>query len=177
MVVPGGPAYGKSVEGHKLEKADLVVGIDPDGQQGVKKVDKTNVIRFLRGPDSVGSHVTVKVSKHDTKELVEFALKRADYRSVEKIKDLYLKMAALNSAAARYKEDYERHSAEARGKPLSADYLKKVLAESLDDFQTIAGELEPVVVSHVQPTCPCEASCLHPPAVPSHAPRGSRQNP
>ena len=122
-----------------------MVGIDPDGQQGVKKVDKTSVIRALRGPDSVGSQVTVKVSKHDSKELVEFALKRADYRSVEKIKDLYLKMAALGSAAAKYKEDYERHCAEARGKALGADYLKKVLTESLDDFHTIAGELEPVV--------------------------------
>jgi hypothetical protein len=125
-----------------------VVGIDPDGQQGIKKVDKTSVIKFLRGPDTVGSQVVVRVSKHNTKEVVEFPLKRAEYRSVEKIKDLYMKMAALGSAAARYKEDYEKHAAEAKGKPLGTDYLRKVLVESLDDFQAITGELEEVVKNY-----------------------------
>ena len=106
-----------------------VLGIDPDGQLGIKKVDKNSVIRFLRGPDIIGSVVKLQVSKHSTKEVLEFSFKRADFRSgmdksgcvlmcvsllvksavaldsimavhrsVDKVKEVYLKLAALLSA-------------------------------------------------------------------------------
>ena len=104
MVVPGGPAY-KPVNGKQIEKTDIVIAIDPDGKSGLKPVAASTIIPLLRGPDKVGSMVTLQVTKSSTKETLEFAMKRADFRQVEKIKDVYMKLAELSSAAKAPKPD------------------------------------------------------------------------
>jgi hypothetical protein len=86
MIVPGGPAY-KPTNGKKIDKTDSVLAIDPDGKSGFKAVTPANVISLLRGPDKVGSTVKLQIASSTSKETNDFALKRADFRAVEKIKD------------------------------------------------------------------------------------------
>ena len=43
--------------------------------------------------------------KAKTKETVDFLLKRADFRQVEKVKDVYMKLAELSTAAKAPKPD------------------------------------------------------------------------
>jgi hypothetical protein len=103
MVVPGGPAY-KPVNGKRIEKSDSVLAIDPDGKSGFTTVTPANVISLLRGPDRVGSMVKLQV-KQGAKDPIDFNLKRADFRQVEKIKDVYMKLAELGTAAKAPKPD------------------------------------------------------------------------
>ena len=62
---PGGPAHreGAHGEGRRIEKGDMVVAIDPDGDSGFTRATDANVIQLLRGADSVGSHVTLQILK------------------------------------------------------------------------------------------------------------------
>ena len=100
MVVPGGPAY-KPVDGKRIEKTDNVLAIDPDGKSGFKAVTPANVVALLRGPDKVGSHVKLQITKAGSttpRDVAEFNLVRADFRQVEKIKDVFMKLAELAAA-------------------------------------------------------------------------------
>ena len=100
MVVPGGPAY-KPVDGKRIEKTDNVLAIDPDGKSGFKAVTPANVVSLLRGPDKVGSHVKLQITKAGSttpRDVAEFNLVRADFRQVEKIKDVFMKLAELAAA-------------------------------------------------------------------------------
>ena len=65
MVVPGGPAHreGTHGKGRRIEKGDMVVAIDPDGDSGLTRVTDANVIQLLRGTDTVGSLVTLQILK------------------------------------------------------------------------------------------------------------------
>jgi hypothetical protein len=58
--MPGGPAS-KSVNSRRIEKGDIVVAIDPDGESGFIPATASNVISLLRGKDQVGSHVIIQV--------------------------------------------------------------------------------------------------------------------
>ena len=91
MVVPGGPAFKPSKEGKRIEKGDVLVKIDD------KTVTANNVIAQLRGADIVGSTVKIEVHKQEGGQHQTFSVTRADIRSVEKTKDLYMKLAELQA--------------------------------------------------------------------------------
>jgi C-terminal processing protease CtpA/Prc len=93
MVVPGGPAFKPAKDGKRIEKGDILQKIDN------KDVTATNLIPLLRGVDVVGSHVKIDVVKADTSQALTFNLTRSDIRSVEKMKDLYMKLAELQAEA------------------------------------------------------------------------------
>jgi hypothetical protein len=93
MVVPGGPAFKPSKEGKRIEKGDTLKSIDG------KDVTPSNLIPLLRGSDVVGSLVKIEVQKADSAVMATFNLSRSDIRAVEKMKDLYMKLAELQAEA------------------------------------------------------------------------------
>ena len=50
------------------------------------------------GDDVVGSVVKIEVKKPGKSQLLSFSLTRSDIRTIEKLKDLYLKVAELQGA-------------------------------------------------------------------------------
>ena len=93
-----------------------MVAIDPDAKSGMTAVSCNNIISLLRGPDEIGSHVILSVlkgggggssgrSSRSSVERCDFELKRADFRAVERVKDLYMSIAELRSAARAPKPD------------------------------------------------------------------------
>ena len=144
MVVPGGPAY-KAVNGKRIEKGDKVIGIDPDGSEGIRQADEASVIGLLRGADVVGSRLVVQVAKHSSGRIETFALQRADFRSVEYAKDLYLKLAALQTGTKRFSQAFANHWKGGTGKAASTEYLTKLVSESLSEFAGLSSSLPTLV--------------------------------
>ena len=64
-----------------------------------KDVNQQNLIPLLRGVDVIGSHVKIDLVKAETSQALTFNLTRSDIRSVEKMKDLYMKLAELQAEA------------------------------------------------------------------------------
>jgi hypothetical protein len=82
-----------------IDKNDVVVAIDPDGKSGFKPVTAGSVVQLLRGDDMVGSHVVLQIQKPGSNAKYRVDLRRADFRSVERIKECYLKLAELEVEA------------------------------------------------------------------------------
>ena len=87
---------------------DVVVAIDPDAKSGMTPVSASNIVSLLRGSDEVGSQVRLSVLKggngmgrasRGSVERCEFTLRRADFRAVERAKDLYMSIAELRYAS------------------------------------------------------------------------------
>jgi myosin heavy subunit len=106
--VPGGPAAKFKQEPDdtasprsplQIEKSDVVTAIDPDGKSGLKQVTANSLVQLLRGEDVVGSQVTLQILKNGSSRKHLICLRRADFRSVERIKELYLKFAELEAEA------------------------------------------------------------------------------
>ena len=135
----------KAVNGKRIEKGDKVIGIDPDGSEGIRQADEASVIGLLRGADVVGSRLVVQVAKHSSGRIETFALQRADFRSVEYAKDLYLKLAALQTGTKRFSQAFANHWKGGTGKAASTEYLTKLVSESLSEFAGLSSSLPTLV--------------------------------
>lgn len=126
---------------------DSVLAIDPDGKTGFKAVTPANVISLLRGPDKVGSTVKLQIKSSATQETNDFLLKRADFRAVEKIKDVFMKLAELGTAAKAPKPDViQKIAKELEGLVGALNDWTSMVEDHLQDH---VQDLEDLVVSNL----------------------------
>jgi predicted nucleic acid-binding Zn-ribbon protein len=95
IIVPGGPAWRHpwdKGEDH-VSSGDVILKVDGE------PVDRKSVIAKLRGDDVPGSKVTLTLKRGEEDEHV-VTLERASMRSTMNLKDLYLAIDELRSAAA-----------------------------------------------------------------------------
>ena len=124
-----------------------MLAIDPDGKTGFKAVTPANVISLLRGPDKVGSTVKLQIKSSATQETNDFLLKRADFRAVEKIKDVFMKLAELGTAAKAPKpEVIQKIAKELEGLVGALNDWTSMVEDHLQDH---VQDLEDLVVSNL----------------------------